>query len=109
MRFPVEPGTAIEVNHLGVPARANTLDISFNGILLEFDHPVTLHLGDWVTLDFVQDDPRALPLPYWGVGQIVRIEDNKVALNFDIEQLVALNWPEAEDSQSVEADAPLET
>ena len=91
MRFPVQPGTTIEVNHKGVPDCAAVLDISLTGILLQFEHPVDLAIGDWLTLDFVQDDPDSLPLPYWGVGRVVRSEDKQVALNFDIEPLVDLD------------------
>ena len=91
MRFPVQPGTTIEINHEGVPDHAAVKNISFTGILLQFDHPVELAIGDWLTLDFIQDDPNALPLPYWGVGRVVRLEDNQVALNFDIQALVDLN------------------
>ncbi len=111
MRFPVQPGTIIEVNHHGVPDRARTCDISFTGILLEFDHPVTLAIGDWLTLDFVRDDSNSLPLPYWGVGRIVRIEGNSVALDFDIQALVDLNWQGLREDtpDSVEAAVPTKT
>jgi hypothetical protein len=103
IRFPAKPGTIVEVNRDGVPDRATTRDISFSGILLEFDHPITLAIGDWVTLDFARDASSAVPLPYWGVGQVVRIEGNDVAFNFDIESLVRLNWAT---SQEVDPEPP---
>jgi len=98
IRFPAQPGTIVEVNRHGVPDHATLHDISFGGILLQFDHSVNFAVGDWMTLDFARHSSDcSVPLPYWGVGRVVRVEGNEVALNFDIEPLVRLNWSGARD------------
>jgi hypothetical protein len=58
----------------GKSAFASTVDVSESGVLLRFDEPPQLGVGDQVICEFkVQNDPDNL-LPYWVVGTVVRIE-----------------------------------
>jgi len=90
-RFPVSPGTLIEINKEGTVTTAMVENISASGILLRFEVPVTLALGEWVTLDFVDKVENAPPLPYWGVGRVIRIDGLKVAMTLNVSGLVDLD------------------
>jgi hypothetical protein len=90
-RHEVPPGTIVEIRSEGEPVSGSVIDRSPSGILIEFPQPVAVDLGEWVTIDLVAGPSSDQPLPYWGVGKVVSIEENRVALFLDVASLVDTN------------------
>jgi hypothetical protein len=72
-RIPVEADASVESSDKGRTAHAKSINMSSAGVLLRFDEPVPLAVGDRVTCDFLMHHEPSLPLPYWGLGRIVRV------------------------------------
>src|ERR1035437_6445018 len=79
-RFPIEAGATVEVSNSGQIARATTVDISGCGVLLHFEEPVQLAVGDQVICEFEVLHDADKPLPYWGVGNVIRVEGCRAAI-----------------------------
>jgi len=84
LRFLIEAGATVEVVKSGQTVRATTVNMSGGGVLLHFEETSQLAVGDEVICEFkvenkVENDD-AKPLPYWGVGSVVRVEDCRVAI-----------------------------
>jgi hypothetical protein len=79
-RFPIEAGATVEVSSNGKLAGATTVDMSGSGVLLDFEEPVALAPGDPITCEFRVSHDSASPLPYWGVGKVIRVTDRRVAI-----------------------------
>ena len=80
-RFLIEAGATVEVSSNGRIARATTENMSGCGILLRFKEPVQLAVGDEVTCDLQVLHADDEPLPYWGLGSVVRIDGCRVAMD----------------------------
>jgi hypothetical protein len=80
MRFLVAAGTKVELNKNGKTVRATTVNMSVSGVLLHFVEQVQLSVGDRVTCDFNVTNEVEKPLPYWGVGNVVRVLDCEAAI-----------------------------
>jgi hypothetical protein len=80
VRYMVEAGATVELNRNGKIACATTLNMSGSGVLLRFDEPVQLAVGDEVICDFKVSHEAERPLPYWGVGNVCRVEGCCVAI-----------------------------
>ena len=80
LRFQVTAGTKVELSKNGKTVRATTIDMSASGVLLHFEEPVQLSVGDRVTCDFNVTNEVEKPLPYWGVGNVVRVLDREAAI-----------------------------
>jgi hypothetical protein len=80
-RFPVVAGGTVEVSKNNHKARATTVDISGCGVLLDFDAPLPLAVGDQVVCEFQVNHAADQPLPYWAVGNVVRVADCRAAID----------------------------
>jgi c-di-GMP-binding flagellar brake protein YcgR len=84
-------------------AQATSLNISQNGVLLRFDHPVSLKRGDKVTCDFLVENGQAEPISYWGIGRIVRVDAGSTAVALEEGGLTQL-VPECAPQRAMAAD-----
>lgn len=82
VRYLIEAGATVELNKNGQIAHATTLNVSGSGTLLRFDEPVQLAVGDEVTCDFKVSYEANQPLPYWGIGNVARVDGCCVAIEF---------------------------
>lgn len=82
-RFPIETDVNVKRQATGEDLTAKSVNIAGGGMLLEFDEPAALRLGETVTCSLkVPDDPDK-PLPSWGVGSVVRAEDSQAAVELE--------------------------
>jgi hypothetical protein len=81
-RFQIAAGSTVEVSKNGQLAHATTVDLSGCGVRLRFEEPIQLALGDHVLCEFKIPQDAGELLPYWGVGDVVRVEDHCVAIDF---------------------------
>ena len=81
-RFPIQTGATVEVQKRGEIVNATTINISGCGVLLQFEIPTQLSVGDPVVCEFAVTNDTDLPLPCWGVGDVVRVDGNRVAVDF---------------------------
>ncbi|MGB8012508.1 MAG: PilZ domain-containing protein [Terriglobales bacterium] len=81
LRFMIEAGATVEVVKCGQTFRATTVNMSGCGVLLHFEKPAVLVVGDEVVCEFKIEDDVEETLPYWGVGTVVRIADLDVAID----------------------------
>jgi hypothetical protein len=79
-RFPIEAGATVEVSGGGSTMRATTIDMSGSGVLLDFAAASPLAPGDRVDCEFQVAHESGSPLPYWGVGRVVRVDGPRVAV-----------------------------
>ena len=103
-RFPIKAGAAVAVNNNGRTVSATTLDISGCGVLLQFEEPVQLAVGDKVVCDFDVSYEADKPLPYWGVGYVVRVDGCRAAIDLNAGGLSPLP-SEAEDQEPRERES----
>jgi hypothetical protein len=80
LRFLIEAGARVEVCKSGQTLRATTANMSGGGVLLDFEEPVQLAVGDRVICEFMVLHDADKPLPYWGVGNVARVENCRVAI-----------------------------
>ncbi len=80
LRFLVEAGATVEVSKNGQTVHAKTVNMSPSGVLLNFEEPVQLAVGDQVICEFKVAHEADSPLPYWGVGDVVRVGNSSVAV-----------------------------
>ena len=80
LRFLIEAGASVEVCKNGQTIRAATVNMSGCGVLLNFEEPVQLAAGDKVICEFMVVHDADKPLPYWGVGNVVRVDNCRVAI-----------------------------
>jgi hypothetical protein len=80
LRFLVEAGATVEVCKSGEILHATTANMSGGGVLLDFEEPVQLAVGDRVICEFMVVHDADKPLPYWGVGNVARVENSRVAI-----------------------------
>lgn len=90
-RFAIGAGTVVEVFRDGRTVRATTVNISGCGVLLQLDEPIGLAVGDQVICEFSIPAGTDKPLPCWAVGDIVRIDDCRVAIDFKAGGFVSLD------------------
>jgi hypothetical protein len=85
-RFPIVAEASVEVHNNGRLAKATTLDISGCGVLLEFNEPPQLVAGDQVACEFnvSYEAEAANTLPYWGMGEVVRVRGSRVAVELTV-------------------------
>ena len=81
-RYPIQAGASVTVNKSGLITRATTVNKSGSGVLLHFEEAVQLALGDQVTCEFQVSHDADKPLPYWGVGHVVRVEGCCIGIEF---------------------------
>jgi hypothetical protein len=79
-RFPIVAGASVQVRGRNGLAAATTIDVSGGGVLLRYSGNDPLAVGDDVTCEFRLPQDSGEPLPYWGVGSIVRVSDDLVAV-----------------------------
>ena len=82
LRFLIEEGATVLVNKDGRLARATTVNMSGFGVLLQFEEEFPLEVGDWVNCEFMVLHDTDKALPYWAVGDVVRIEGHRAAVDF---------------------------
>jgi hypothetical protein len=81
IRFMVEAGATVEIGRTRSTLHAKTVNMSGSGVLLQFEDPVELEVGDEVICEFqaFHDDDK--PLPYWGVGDVVRVDGHTAGID----------------------------
>jgi hypothetical protein len=79
-RIPVEADASIASGRNSPAARAKSINMTSTGVLLRFDEPVSLAVGERVTCRFTGSHEPPIPLPYWGLGRIVRVDAANVAV-----------------------------
>lgn len=82
LRFLIDAGATVDVIKNGQTIRATTVNMSGSGVLLHFNQPVSLVVGDQVIGEFKIEGGADDSLPYWAVGNIVRVEERGVAIAF---------------------------
>lgn len=90
-RFPIRAGATVAVSRGGRTTSATTLDISGGGVLVQFAEPVPLAVGDQVVCDFDVSHEADKPLPYWGLGSVVRVDGCRAAIDLKAGGLSPLN------------------
>lgn len=78
--FVIEAGARVKMLKTGQILHAKTVNMSGGGVLLHFDEPVLLAVGDPVDCEFRVVPEQGSPLPYWGMGNVVRLESCCVAI-----------------------------
>lgn len=81
-RSSIQAGTLVRLLHNQRALKAVTVNMSGCGVLLQFDAPVDLAVGDRVDCEFALPNESGTTLPYWAEGTIVRLEGNRVAIDF---------------------------
>ena len=89
-RFPIQTGATVEVQKRGEIVSATTVNISGCGVLLEFEIPTRLEVGDPVICEFAVTHDADNGLPCWGVGDVVRVDGRTVAVDFKAGALTPL-------------------
>jgi hypothetical protein len=79
-RYELAAGATVVLHTNGQAFQAKTENMSASGIFLRFEEPVQLAVGEEVTCDFYVTHKEDRPLPYWGIGNVVRVEGRKVAI-----------------------------
>ena len=82
VRFLIEAGATVEVCKSKQTFRATTANMSGSGVLLRFEEPVQLAVGDHVNCEFKILHDADESLPYWCVGNVARVEGCLVAVEF---------------------------
>jgi hypothetical protein len=73
--LPIEAGAKVTLKKNGRASLDTSVSVSGCGVLLHFDEPPQLGIGDQVICEFKissDTDPR---LPYWVVGMVSNIDD----------------------------------
>jgi hypothetical protein len=81
-RFQIEAGATVELHNKGQIVKATTVNMSGCGVLLQFTAPLDLVVGDEVLCDFKLALEAGDPLPRWGLGTVVRVDNLRVAVDF---------------------------
>jgi hypothetical protein len=81
-RFQIVAGATVEVDNQGRITHATTVNVSGCGVLLQFEEPVHVAVGDQVICEFKVPQKAGTPLPYWGLGNVLRVEDRRAAIDF---------------------------
>jgi hypothetical protein len=76
----IEAGATVKVSKSGQILYAKTMNMSGGGVLLHFDEPAHLAVGDPVDCEFRVAPEYGSPLPYRGVGDVTRLEGCYVAI-----------------------------
>jgi len=83
VRFVIEAGAYVKALKSGQILHAKTVNMSGGGVLLDFEEPTALAVGDPVDCEFTVVHDHGSPLPYWGVGHVVRLEGSYVAIELE--------------------------
>ena len=94
VRQPMQADTSVEALNSGQIARATTIDLSPSGALLNFSEGFSLVPGDHVTCDFVVTHDEVSALPYWGIGEVIRVDGTRVAIRLGSAGLSPIAPPE---------------
>jgi hypothetical protein len=81
-RVPIAVVANVEVNNNGQIVHATTINVSGCGVLLRFDEAIHVSPGDEVLCEFSSASPTQKSLPCWVFGSVVRVEGNRVAIDF---------------------------
>ncbi len=81
-RFDIRAGTAVGLYRKAQVLNATTVNMSGCGVLLQFDDSVHLAVGDTVMCDFNIQDQAGQMLPCWAEGTVVRLDGDRVAVDF---------------------------
>jgi hypothetical protein len=102
-RFPIKTGATVEVQKRGEIVSATTVNISGCGVLLQFEIPTHLKVGDPVVCEFDVTHTDK-PVPCWGVGDVVRVDGCQVAVDFKAGGLAPLEC-DADDDEGCELES----
>jgi len=81
-RFQIDVGATVDLHNKGHVLKATTINMSGCGVLLQFENPPDLAVGDDVACDFGRSKEAGNPLPRWGLGTVVRVDNLRVAVDF---------------------------
>jgi hypothetical protein len=82
IRFQIKAVAAVKVAKSGQVFRTKTSDISGCGVLVHFEEPVQLMVGDEVSCECNLPETSDDSLPFWTVGTVVRVGDRSAAFEF---------------------------
>jgi hypothetical protein len=91
VRYPIQVGAAVELRKNGRSVHATTVNISDCGVLLEFQEPLKLVIGEDVVCEFQLTETPQASIPYWALGTVVRVEDSRAAIDLSAGGFRA--WP----------------
>jgi hypothetical protein len=81
-RLEIRAGTAIALYKKAQVLNATTVNMSGCGVLLQLADSVHLAVGDSVMCDFNVQGQADQTLPCWAEGTVVRVEGDRVAVDF---------------------------
>ncbi len=79
-RYPIAAEATIRPIDGGEGAPARTVNLSGAGVLLRFERPLGLRVGQQVICEVTLPDAPGKPLPSWGLGTVVRVDDSCAAI-----------------------------
>ena len=80
VRYPVQASASIEIMGTSETTSATTSNLSESGVLLHCDQPTGFSRGDKVSCEFNVHPGRDESLPCWGIGNVVRVDGDTVAV-----------------------------
>ncbi len=100
-RYPIETDAIVQAEKMGEPRTAKTVNVSTGGVLLRPNTKWNLAVGDEVSCDIdLHDDPEKA-LPFWGVGNVVRVDQDSTAI-----ELKAAAFDRAGDAEASDKSDP---
>lgn len=81
-RLDIQAGAVVRLHRDGDIVSATTVNISGCGVLLQFEAPVPIAVGDAVVCDLDVSDEDGTMLPCWADGTVVRVDGAHVAVDF---------------------------
>jgi hypothetical protein len=72
-------------------------DISGSGLLVRPDRPCPIRVGEAVTVEVEFSGHADKPLPHWGVGRVVRLDGDRIALQLAAASFADPAAPPADD------------
>ena len=81
-RFEIEIGATVKVKNHDRVVRATTVSGSGCAVLLQFKEAMRLKAGESVMCHFKASDQTRDALPYWVIGHVIRVDGNRIALDF---------------------------
>jgi hypothetical protein len=81
-RFDIQAGAVVRLRRDGDIVTASTVNISGCGVLLQFETPISIAVGDAVVCDLDISDEQGQVLPCWADGTVVRVDGTRVAVDF---------------------------
>jgi PilZ domain len=96
-RFPIETEAVLESTQTGEKLAGTTRNISVGGVLVQVEQNPGLSVGDEVRCEIKLPPQTEEPLPSWGIGNVVRVEDSTAAIQLAAAVLASPTKPDEAD------------